>query len=114
MHPDYENYYFFLNVRMSNKFFFINQVDKYKYRLLGHPLLQMLINFKLNIRDEDPLIFGLPDLLRFWSDPDPTCNNGYIELFSSWAKYKFKLKMNEIELYAYLPKIQIFFFFIWN
>ena len=32
----------------------------------------------VSIRDEDPdpLIFGLPD-------PDPTCNNGYIKLFSS-------------------------------
>ena len=31
----------------------------------------------LHLRDEDPVkIFGLPDL-------DPTCNNGYIKLFSS-------------------------------
>ena len=43
----------------------------------------------LKIRDEDPdpLIFGLPDPdpLLFLTDPDPdlTCNNGYIKLFSS-------------------------------
>ena len=28
--------------------------------------------------DPDPLILGPPD-----PDPDPTCNNGFIELFSS-------------------------------
>ena len=37
-------------------------------------------------------IFGLldPDPLLFSSDsdPDPTCNNGYIKLFSSWTKHK--------------------------
>ena len=33
--------------------------------------------------DPDPFIFGLPDPdpLLFSSDPDPTCNNGYIKLF---------------------------------
>ena len=39
-----------------------------------------------NTRDEDPdpLIFGLPEPLLFSTDPDPdpTCNNGYIKLFS--------------------------------
>ena len=39
-------------------------------------------------RDEDldSLIFGLP--LLFSPDPDPTCNNGYIKLFSSCKRYK--------------------------
>ena len=36
----------------------------------------------------DPLIFGLLDPLRFPSDPDPTCKNGYIKLFSPCLKYK--------------------------
>ena len=38
-------------------------------------------------RDEDPVIFGLPDpppvLFSLDPDPDPTCNNGFIKLFSS-------------------------------
>ena len=40
--------------------------------------------------DPDPLIFGVsdPDPLLFSSDPDPTCNNGYIKLFSFSTKYK--------------------------
>ena len=37
--------------------------------------------------DPDPLIFGTsdPDPVFFSldSDPDPTCNNGFIQLFSS-------------------------------
>ena len=38
----------------------------------------------LNIRDEDP------DPVLFSTDPnpDPTCNNGVMKLFSSWTKYK--------------------------
>ena len=36
----------------------------------------------------DPLIFGLPDPLLFSPDPDPTCNSGYINLFSSLTKHK--------------------------
>ena len=39
--------------------------------------------FLLLARDEDWLIFGLPDPLLFSLDPDPTCNNRYIKLFSS-------------------------------
>ena len=31
----------------------------------------------------DPLIFGPPDPVLFSTDPDPTCNNGFIKLFSS-------------------------------
>ena len=34
----------------------------------------------------DPLIFGPPDPVLFSLDPEPTCNNGFIELFSSWKK----------------------------
>ena len=33
-------------------------------------------------RDEDP------DPVIFSTDPDPTCNNGFIKLFLSWTKYK--------------------------
>ena len=34
--------------------------------------------------DPDPVLFSTdPD-----SDPDPTCNNGFIKLFLSWNKYK--------------------------
>ena len=32
--------------------------------------------------DPDPLIFGPPDTVLFSTDPDPTCNNGCIKLFS--------------------------------
>ena len=35
------------------------------------------------LRDEDSEIFGLPDPVLFSLDPDPTCNNGPIKLFSS-------------------------------
>ena len=46
-------------------------------------LIEKLPSCNVKPRDEDsdpdPLIFGLPD---------PTCNNGYIKLFSSWTKYK--------------------------
>ena len=40
---------------------------------------------RIRIEDPDPLIFGLPDQLKKVTDPDPdpTCNNGYIKLFSS-------------------------------
>ena len=35
--------------------------------------------------DPDPVIFGPPDPdpVLFSTDPDPTCNNGFIKLFSS-------------------------------
>ena len=33
--------------------------------------------------DTDPGIFGLPDPVLFSTDPDPTCNNGFIKLFLS-------------------------------
>ena len=36
----------------------------------------------------DSVIFGLPNPVLFSSYPDPTCNNGFIKLFSSWTKYK--------------------------
>ena len=35
-----------------------------------------------NTRDEDP------DPVLFSTDPDPTCNNGFIKLFSFLTKYK--------------------------
>ena len=44
---------------------------------------------RIRIRS-DPLIFGLPD-------PDPTCNNGYIRLFSSWTKYKPELTNSSLK-----------------
>ena len=39
---------------------------------------------RIRIRS-DPLIFGPPDPVLFSADPDPdpTCNNGFIKLFSS-------------------------------
>ena len=37
---------------------------------------------RIRIRS-DPLIFGLSDPLLFSSDPDPTCENGYLKLFPS-------------------------------
>ena len=35
--------------------------------------------------DPDPVIFGQsdPDPVLFSTDPDPTCNNGFIKLFLS-------------------------------
>ena len=36
--------------------------------------------------DEDPKIFDLTDQVLFSSDPDPNCNNGYIE----WGPRKLK------------------------
>ena len=44
-----------------------------------------LSTYVLYTRDEDPdpLIFGPPDQVLFSLDPDPTCNNGFIKLFSS-------------------------------
>ena len=72
-------------------------------------------------RDEDldTLIFGLsdPDPLLFSSDPDPTCNNGYIKLLSSSTKYEQKstnkLKMMYIKS-NFMPnylKYKYFFLF---
>ena len=70
-------------------------------------------------RDEDPVIFGPPDPVLLSTDPDPTCNYGFIQLFFILNKIysginKFKLKMMgymyNIEFYAYLPKIYIYFF----
>ena len=39
-------------------------------------------------RDEDPDPVGS---VIFSPDPDPTCNNGYIKLFSSLTKYKTRI-----------------------
>ena len=33
--------------------------------------------------DPDPVIFGPPDPVLFTTDPDPTCNNGFIKLVLS-------------------------------
>ena len=44
-------------------------------------------------------------------DPDPTCNNRFIKLFSTINKFKHKMMVYNIEFYAYLPKIFIYFFF---
>jgi len=43
-------------------------------------------------------------------DPDPTCNNRFIKLFSTINKFKHKMMVYNIEFYAYLPKILIYFF----
>ena len=62
--------------------------------------------FKVFDRDEDP------DPVLFSTDPDPTCNNGFIKLFLSWTKYKsestkskHKMMGYNIEFYPYIPKI---------
>ena len=64
----------------------------------------LTLNISILSRDEDPdpdpLIFGKPDSVHFSldPDPDPTCNNGFMKLLSSWNKIltrinKFKHKM---------------------
>ena len=65
----------------------------------------------------DPLIFGLPDPLLFLSDPDPTCNNVYIKLISSWTKYKPESTNSSLKLWflksIFMPtylKYKYFFF----
>ena len=48
--------------------------------------LNIISNFFLSstrFEDPDPLFLGLPDPLLFSLTPYPTCNNGYIKLFSS-------------------------------
>ena len=42
------------------------------------------MRIRIRIRS-DPVIFGPPDpdLVLFSTDPDPTCNNGFIKLFLS-------------------------------
>ena len=42
--------------------------------------LRIRIRWFLALRNQDILLFSL--------DPDPTCNNEFIKLFSSWTKYK--------------------------
>ena len=48
-------------------------------------ILYFYTRMRIRIRS-DPLIFGPPDLdpdpVLFSSDPDPTCNNGFMKLFS--------------------------------
>ena len=47
---------------------------------MGHKIATLL-----KTRDEDlnPVIFGPVDPDFFSTDPDPTCNNGFINLFLS-------------------------------
>jgi len=64
---------------------------------------------RIRIRS-DLLIFGPPDPVLFSLDPDPTCNNGFIKLFSSEQNINqnlLKMIVYKIEFYAYLPKILI-------
>ena len=71
-------------------------------------------------RDEDPnpVIFGPPDPVLFSTDPDPTCNNGFIKLFLSWTKYKSESTNSSIKWWViisifvptYLKYKNIFFF----
>ena len=48
---------------------------------------QYLIKALVSSRDEDPDSIGFnfdqPDPVLLYPDPDPTCNNGFIRLFSS-------------------------------
>ena len=50
--------------------------------------IQLIAGMRIRIRS-DPLIFGPPDPNQVLfstdpnPDPDPTCNNGFIKLFSS-------------------------------
>ena len=64
---------------------------KYFIILYAQEVLTYLYNMMLLGKDEDPdpLIFGLPD-------PDTTCNNGYIKLFSYWKKHKPELISSSI------------------
>ena len=54
----------------------------------------------------------------FLLDPDPTCNNGFIKLFSSWTKYKPELTNSSYKWWfirsSFMPAYlkYIFFFFI--
>ena len=71
----------------------------------------------IDTSDEDPDPFRSIDCwpagsITFSPDPDPTCNNGYIELFhleqninKKFNKFKLKMVVYKIEFYAYLPKI---------
>ena len=62
------------------------------------------------------LIFGPsdPDPLLFLLDPDPTCNNRFINYFHleqniNQNHFKLKIMVYKIEFYAYLPKIFLHF-----
>ena len=62
------------------------------------PFVGLWIGMRIRIRS-DPLIFGLPDPVLFSTDPDPTCNNGFIKLFSSGTKYKQESTNSSIKLW---------------
>ena len=71
---------------------------------------QKMSGMRIRIRS-DPLIFCRR--IRYFlsdPDPDPTCNNRFIKLFSTINKFKHKMMAYKIEFYAYLPKILIYFF----
>ena len=80
-------------------------------------LIYIVSGMRIRIRS-DPLIFGPPDPVLFSLDPDPTCNNGFIKLFSSWTKYNPELKSSIIKWWFiisnFMPTYQrykyIFFF----
>ena len=42
--------------------------------------------FKVAGIRSDPVIFSLPDPVLFFTEPDPTCNNGHMIYISSLAK----------------------------
>ena len=50
----------------------------------SHPNAYLISGMRIRIRS-DPVIFGPPDPdpELFSTDPDPTCNNGFIKLFLS-------------------------------
>ena len=54
---------------------------------MSKKFVHFILGMRIRIRS-DTLIFGPPDPVLFSTDPDPTCNNGFIKLFSSWTKYK--------------------------
>ena len=52
-------------------------------------MIEKKAGMRIRIRSE-PLIFGPPD-------PDPTCNNGFIKLFSFWTNYTPELPNSSIK-----------------
>ena len=71
----------------------------------------------------DPLIFGLPDPVLFSLDPDPnpTCYNGFIKLFSSSIKYTPELTKSSSKWWfiisTFMPtylKYNTFFFLLFD
>ena len=78
------------------------------------------MKIRIQIRS-DPLIFGSPDPdpdpVLFSTDPDPTCNNGFIKSFLSWTKYKSESTNSSITWWViisnFIPTyLKYIFFFI--